>query len=117
MNTPDAHVLEWAIGLITSLILLVLGLYLRFTSVSRALTGIRTALLGYEGSGGIIHRLGNLEAQAATVDARVADSRHLTNNLMQSRLTEVETRILGRIEESDQRVHREIDDLKERRRP
>ena len=107
---------EWALGLVGVLALVILSLHARFSRVNRGLGEIRTALLGYEGSGGLIQRIGNLETQSASVDERINASRHMVANNLAGQMLEMEQRIMNRIDESDRRVHREIDELKERRR-
>jgi hypothetical protein len=113
-------VLASALSLVTALILVVVSLYVRMGRLGERLDRgqgeIRVALLGFEGSGGIIKRLDRVEGSVATVDERIATSRHAAMNQMQTRLSEMEDRILARIEESDRRVKEEIDELKERRR-
>lgn len=106
-------VLAALLSMTTALIMVIISLFLRIGRLSRSFGEIRAALLGYEGSGGLIQRLDRAEKQIATVDDRIVASRHQANNQMQSRLTEVEMRIIERIEESDQRVKEEIKELKE----
>lgn len=94
MSPETKGLLEWlAGGGLIVLIGLVFGVIKRQNQMNDSLLLIRGALIGYEGKGGLVERLAEVERQLDTVDERIRKSKHEALNHIMPVLQEVETSI------------------------
>lgn len=107
--------LEW-VGL-TGLSAVVTMLWItmrRQARQSKTTDEINVALMGYQGTGGMIHQLEELEDRVEGMPKLARDAKHDAVNAMQQRLTEVELAIKDRITEVEKHLTRQIEQVESR---
>jgi hypothetical protein len=111
--TQPSAILEWlAGGGLIVLIGLVFGVIRRQNTMNDSLLLIRGALIGYEGKGGLVERVSELERRDETVDERIRKAKHDARDEAVERFNAVEFNITSRCDDHEKRIRA----LEERRR-
>lgn len=100
---------EWAApGAVVGILGIILGIWrwilLEIRAIKISLVEIEDALRGYKGQGGLLADMAHLRHEAATVDERIAKSRHDLRNALGADLGKAEADMLDMIRDVERRV-------------